>query len=172
MHLWFGQAFCPNQSCNGHIFYITQSNGYLLRTYPGDSIPFDKINIPDNVLYAFEEAVNCYANNCYVASGIMIRKTLEVLCEENGATGNTLFQKIKDIGTKILIPKELIEAMDELRILGNDAAHVEAKTYDQVGKQEIEISIEFVKEILKALYQYESLLSRLRELKATGNGTV
>jgi hypothetical protein len=52
-----------------------------------------------------------------------------------------------------------------LRLLGNDAAHVEAKTYDSVGSEEIEAGIELTKEILKAVYQLNDLLSRLRALK-------
>jgi hypothetical protein len=49
--------------------------------------------------------------------------------------------------------------------LGNDAAHIESQTFNDVGKTEVEISIEFTKEILKAVYQYEGLLSRIRSLK-------
>ena len=55
--------------------------------------------------------------------------------------------------------------MQELRLLGNDAAHIEADTFEKIGKDELEISIEFTKEILKAVYQYESLLEKLRSLK-------
>ena len=57
--------------------------------------------------------------------------------------------------------------MDELRILGNDAAHIEAKDYESVSKEEATIAIEVTKEILKSLYQYTSLLGKLRSLKQT-----
>lgn len=95
----------------------------------------------------------------------MIRKTLEEICSHEGSNGDNLKKRLQDLGTKIMIPKELNEGMDELRLLGNDAAHVEANTFGQIGKEEIEISIEFTKEILKATYQYEDLLSKLRSLK-------
>jgi hypothetical protein len=64
-----------------------------------------------------------------------------------------------------MIPIELINGMDDLRLLGNDAAHIENKTFEEIGNDEIEISIEFTKEILKATYQYEHLLQRLKSLK-------
>jgi len=64
----------------------------------------------------------------------MIRKTLEEICIDKGATGGNLYKKIQDLSTKILIPKELIEAMHELRLLGNDAAHIEAETYNNIGR--------------------------------------
>lgn len=99
----------------------------------------------------------------------MIRKTLEEICLDREAKGKNLKDRIADLGTKILIPRELLDGIDDLRLLGNDAAHIENKTFSEVGKEEIEVSIEFVKEILKAVYQYESLLGRLRKLKVNKN---
>lgn len=95
----------------------------------------------------------------------MIRKTLEEICIDKGATGGNLYKKIQDLSNKILIPKDLIEAMHELRLLGNDAAHIEAETYNNIGSEELIISIDFTQEIIKAIYQYENLLGKLRSLK-------
>ena len=61
----------------------------------------------------------------------------------------------------------MFEGLHELRLLGNDAAHIEAKSYNEIGKDEVEISIEFAKEILKAIYQYEHLLAKIKGLKKT-----
>jgi uncharacterized protein DUF4145 len=114
-----------------------------------------------------EEAVSCHANGCYVASGMMVRKTLEELCEDQGATGKNLKDRIAALRNIVLIPQELLDGLDDLRLLGNDAAHIEAKTFEQVGEEEAEVSLEFTKEILKAVYQYGHLLDRLRSLKKT-----
>lgn len=162
---YLGIRKCPNSKCNGQLFFITDNAGKILLTSPSETIPFEKDNIPEKVLNAFEEAIKCHSNSCFIASAIMIRKTLEEICIDRGALGNNLFKKLEDLGTKILIPKELIEGMNELRLLGNDAAHIEAQTFNEIGKEEIEVSLEFAKEILKAVYQYESLLSRLKGLK-------
>ena len=164
-NLIIGQRRCPNEKCRGHIFFISQPNGEIIRTFPSDTIPFDKTGIPDRILDAFTEAITCHANNCFIASAIMIRKTLEEICSHEASTGKNLKDRLKDLGSKIMIPRELIEGMDELRLLGNDAAHIEANTFEEIGKNEIEISIEFTKEILKASYQYEDLLTKLRSLK-------
>jgi hypothetical protein len=139
--------------------------GYLYKSYPPQVIKFDKANIPTKILSVFFEALICHSNDCYIAAAIMVRKTLEEICEERAAVGPNLYQKLQDLTSKILIPSELKEAMNELRLLGNDAAHIEAHTFEELGKEEIEISIEFTKEILKALYQYEGLLDKLRGLK-------
>lgn len=162
----FGVRRCPNGKCFGYLFFIYNTNSEtVLLTLPPDTIPFDKENIPDKVLNAFTEATISYSNNCFIASAIMIRKTLEEICLDRGATGKNLYARLEDLGTKIVIPKELIEGMQELRLLGNDAAHIESNTFNEVGKVEVEISIEFTKEILKAVYQYESLLGKIRSLK-------
>ncbi|WP_291069293.1 MULTISPECIES: DUF4145 domain-containing protein [unclassified Empedobacter] len=165
----FGLRRCPNRTCLGHLFFVyNNSMNDIILTYPSDTIPFDKENIPEKVINAFQEAVISHSNNCFVASAIMIRKTLEEICLDRKVDGKNLYLKLQDLGTKILIPKELIEGMQELRLLGNDAAHIESNTFNEVGKFEVEISIEFTKEILKAVYQYEFLLGKLRSLKKIG----
>jgi len=162
----FGLRRCPNEMCFGHLFFVyNNQDREITITYPSDSIPFDKENIPEKILNAFQEAIITHANNCFIASAIMIRKTLEEICANKNATGDNLYLRLKDLGSKIIIPQELIEGMNELRLLGNDAAHIESNTFNEIGKREVEISIEFTKEILKAVYQYESLLEKLKSLK-------
>jgi len=95
----------------------------------------------------------------------MVRRTLEEICADLGAAGRDLKARIGDLKTKVVLPPELFEAMDELRLLGNDAAHIEAKSYDSIGTEELETAIEFTKEIMKGVYQYKGLLSKLRGLK-------
>ena len=94
-------------------------------------------------------------------------ETLELLCSDRGAQGGNLKERITALGTKVVLPAELLAGLDDLRLLGNDAAHIESKEYDQVGQEEVEVGIEFTKEVLKAVYQYSSLLTRLRALKKT-----
>jgi hypothetical protein len=90
---------------------------------------------------------------------------LEEICEERGAVGKDIKTRIHDLQTKTLLPQELFDAMDELSLLGNDADHIEANTFAQISSQELDVAIEFTIEFLKALYQYSSLLSKMRELR-------
>lgn len=166
---YLGIRKCPNEKCKGHLFFIADSSDEVLMTSPSETIPFEKENIPQKVLNAFDEAIKCHSNACFIASAIMIRKTLEEICIDRGATGKNLFKKLEDLGSKILIPQELLSGMNELRLLGNDAAHIEAQTFSEIGKEEIEVSLEFAKEILKAVYQYENLLKKLKKLKDKTN---
>jgi hypothetical protein len=159
-----GQRMCSNEKCRGHLFIISKNNELVFQ-YPPLRIPFDKENIPISILDTFEEAITCHSEKCYVASAIMIRRTLEEVCEERGAKGKDLNERIKDLQSKIVLPKELLEAMDELRLLGNDAVHIEAKTFNDISEDEINVAITFTIEILKALYQYSTLLDKMRSLK-------
>ncbi len=159
-----GERRCPNTKCRALLFIIWQNN-QIVRSYPPLRIDFDKTNIPTQVVSALEEAITCHANECFIAGALMVRKTLEELCRERGAKGNNLKERIKDLGTKIVLPKDLLDGLDDLRLLGNDAAHIESREYDQVGKEEVAVGIEFTKEVLKATFQYSTLLARLRGLK-------
>jgi len=73
--------------------------------------------------------------------------------------------RLAALGGSIVVPQELLDAADELRLFGNDAAHVEAKAYDDIGEDEATIAIELAKELLKAVYQYTTLLGKLKALK-------
>lgn len=160
-----GQRLCPDQDCRGHLFVVLDRSGNLLFHYPFRNVSLNKENIPASIIKTFDEAVTCHAQNCFVASAIMIRRTLEEICEERGAVGKDLKTRIHDLKTKTLLPQELFDAMDELSLLGNDADHIEANTFAQISSQELDVAIEFTIEFLKALYQYSSLLSKMRELR-------
>lgn len=159
-----GQRICPDMDCRGHVFVIHRY-GRVLASHPSAMIDFDRNGIPERILSSFSEAVQCHAAGCYSASALMVRRTLEEICADKGAEGRNLKDKISSLRSKITVPEELLAAMDELRLLGNDAAHLEAQSYERVSSEEVEVAIEFAKELLKALYQYAGLLERLRSLK-------
>lgn len=161
---WLGLRRCPNSQCHSHLFFIDQ-NGEVIESHPAQRIDFETKDIPPQIVSHLNEAITCHAEKCYTAAAMMMRRTLEEICFDRGASGNDLKEKIKMLRNKIVIPQELFEGMDELRLLGNDAAHIESMEFSNVGKEEVEAGIEFTKEILKAVYQYSHLLKRLRELK-------
>ena len=96
---------------------------------------------------------------------LWLRKTLEELCRDRNAAGPNLKERIKALATKVVLPQELLDGLDDLRLLGDDAAHIESQEYTKVGQEEVEVGIEFAKEVLKAVCQYSTLLARLRALK-------
>lgn len=159
-----GMRVCPNREC-GALVFIVAKNGKLWRSYPPETIDFDVTNLPPPIVATLEEAIKCHAAECHKATALMVRRLLEELCADKNAKGADLKARLTSLGSVIVIPKELLVAADQLRILGNDAAHIEAKEYDAIGRDEAGLSIELAKELLKAVYQYGSLVDRLKALK-------
>lgn len=160
-----GQRRCPNHECLGHVFVILNTQGVLITSYPAIRLPFNRESVPDGVRDTFDEALDCHSSDCHVAAAIMVRRTLEEICQERGATGDNLKKRIADLCTKIMLPQELLDASDELRLLGNDAAHIESESFVTISEEELSVAIEFTKEIIKGVYQYAALLDKFRALK-------
>jgi hypothetical protein len=159
-----GHRRCPNPECRTHVFFAW-FDGEIVAFYPPETFDFDPENIPDRVRSALEEAIVCHSVGRHVAAAMMIRKALEEVCKDQEAKGENLKERLEALRETVVLPKELLDGLDDLRLLGNDAAHVEARVYDTIGKQEVDVSLELTKEMLKGLYQMSALVERLKGLK-------
>lgn len=157
---------CPNVKCKGLVFVIEDATGMVAEIEPPQLLDFNPDGLPSRLQQTLKEAVACHGVGAYRAAAMMVRRLLEEICEENKATGANLHQRLGSLRTAIVLPEPLFEAMNELKALGNDAAHVEAKAYDNIGANEAEDLIELAKEIVKALYQLKGLIARLQARKA------
>jgi len=160
---WATRA-CPDPECGALIFIVADGDS-IRQSFPPESIDFDSTDIPPSVLEAFKEAVECHAHACYKASAIMVRKTLEEVCADRGADGRNLKAKLDNLRGKLSLPNEMFDALHDLRLLGNDAAHVELSDFDGIDKEKVEVALDIGKEILKAAYQYKAIMGRLDALK-------
>ena len=162
-HVEFGQRRCPSDDCGTLIFVLR--DGEMPTTYPAETVDFDATGLPPAVLTALDESIKCHAHQCYVAAAIMVRKTIEEICADQSATGKTLYERVEELGNKVALPKPMLQALHDLRLLGNDAAHIELSDFNGVGFAEASAALSVAKEILKATYQYESIMSQLNALK-------
>lgn len=161
---WAGARVCPNPECRGLVLIQCGPIGGR-KVYPPETIDFDAASLPTRIISSLEEAIICHAAGAYRATTLMVRRVLEELCEDRGAKGRDLKARLSDLGQNVVVPQELLDAADELRLLGNDAAHIEAKSYDDIGQDEAALAVELAKELLKAVYQYQNLVDRLRGLR-------
>jgi len=168
--LYASVRICPNLDCVGLVFVIEDHLG-VLAVEPPELLDFDPQGLPARCEATLKEAVACHGVGAYRAAAMMVRRLLEEICEENAATGKDLHNRLKQLRTKIVLPEALFGAMNELKALGNDAAHIEAKVYDNIDQGEAADSIELAKEILKSLYQLQGLLGRLQARKKPGGAT-
>lgn len=159
----WGARRCPNPECGALILVI--KHGQTVISYPAETIDFDASDLPERVLAALEEAVKCHAEQCYVASAIMVRKTLEEVCAERGAGGPNLKERLDALRNNVNLPEPMFDALQDLRLLGNDAAHIESQVFNKVDQEEVEIALDITKEILKATYQLSSIMNRLEARK-------
>jgi hypothetical protein len=161
-----GPRWCPNSDCLTIVFVIIEGQK-LQVSYPAEVISFEHADIPEGLVLTLREAISCHAAGAYRASAMIVRRLLEEICAEAKAEGKDLHHRLLDLRSKITLPVELFEAMSELKALGNDAAHVEARAYDEIGPEEAKDSIELAKEILKSRFQLGGLVARLRSRKST-----
>jgi hypothetical protein len=167
-NVYLGHRRCPHPECRAHVFFVFRPETGKTEITPPEVIDFDATNLPDGVLSALKESITCHAAGCYRAAAVMVRRTLEELCQQEKAEGDDLKARLKALGTRVVLPPALLDGLDHLRVLGNDAAHVEAKVYDEIGQEEVEVALEFTKEVLKGVYQMTALLRRLQQLKDKG----
>lgn len=159
-----GHRLCPSQHCKTYVF-IAHRGSEVVATWPEQRMPFDPSSIPKSITDPFDEAITCCAHDCFRASAVMVRRTVEVLCDENGATGKDLREQIESLKSKVMLPPEIFDAFHDLRILGNDAVHVKLKHFDNIGNEEASVAVELTREILKALYRFKGLAAKLSALK-------
>lgn len=133
--------------------------------YPPETVDLDVTDVPASIANALEEAITCHAVKCYTAAAMLVRKSLEQLCVEQGITTGNLKDKVKNLGAKITVPQALLNGVDNLRLLGNDAAHVESQAFNGVGEAEVDAALGLAKELVRATYQMESVVKRLEALK-------
>lgn len=93
------------------------------------------------------------------ASAIMCRKTLEGVSADHGATGSNLEKKLASLKEKGVIEGRLFEWANELRLVGNDAAHDVAV---QVMPQDARDTLDFTQAVLQYVY---TLRDRFEEFK-------
>lgn len=162
---------CPNPRCQSVVFTVTEYNSSTKEEkvicFPPEMLDFNPDKLPEELLRTLKEALICHSQGAFRASAMMVRRLLEELCHDCGVQGRTLHDRLKALRTHITLSEDLFDAMDELKALGNDAAHIEAKAYKSIEKDESELSIELAQEILKARYQHKHLVERLRKKKVS-----
>ncbi|MCU0081388.1 DUF4145 domain-containing protein [Extibacter muris] len=114
--------------------------------FPTNSI--DSNSIPSKVKEAYEAALKVKNIDKYVGL-LALRRTLELVLKDKGATKWGLKDKIEEIAEKGVLPDTLKEASSLTKILGDSAAHDKEMDIEQ---QDVESMAEFVEYIIEYLY--------------------
>jgi hypothetical protein len=124
--------------------------------YPINSI--DSKSMPKKIKESYEAALkvrNIDTNACV----LLLRRTLEIILTDQGATKWGLAEKIEEIAQRGLLPDSLKEASFFAKRFGDSAAHGKDLVADE---QDMNSLIEFIEYIIEYLY---IIPSRLKEFK-------
>lgn len=106
-------------------------------------------HVPTTVRRTFESALSCFRVGAYEPCAIMCRKSLEALCRELGESGGTLAKRLSRLSDSGRIDQRLASWSNELRLIGNDAAH----DIDlELSQEDAQDGLDFVEAILQNLF--------------------
>ena len=114
--------------------------------------------VPENIRESYREAamIRVRAPHAYVGQ---IRRSLEILCQENSASGKTLVQKLQSLSKAGLFPNTLSEMTDLIRQIGNIGVHAENR---RVSIFDTELIDGFFRAIIEYVYIAPSKISELK----------
>ena len=116
----------------------------------------EKDYIEEIQLYPYESALKI-KNVTPDISLIALRKTLELICNHQDATGNNLENKINDLCTKGILSTKLKDVSKITKKFGNIGAH----QVINIKKRELDYLFDFVKYILEYLYEIPYQINEL-----------
>ncbi|MDP4092823.1 MAG: DUF4145 domain-containing protein [Bacillota bacterium] len=141
-----------SQDENGHAFY----EDYFVTLYPLNT--YQGSNVPKQVHNAFQTALKArYLDGAICL--ISLRRTLEIICKDQGETKGDLVGKIQRLSNKGILPPILKDVSNILRTMGNEAAHGDEINYSE---NEINEMINFTQIIIEYVYILPSRLSKIK----------
>lgn len=119
--------------------------------------------IPESARRSFEEARACHHANQFTAAALMVRRTLEAVCVDKGATGGTLHAKLNDLKNREIIEGKLTDWSHDLRALGNNAAH---DTTVFISAADAQDALELAEALLNYVYVLDARYSEFKARRA------
>lgn len=126
-------------------------------------------SIPEPLRREHNEARACLKAKAYTAVAVMVRRTLEGVCADQGVTKRQpLVASLRELHQQGLIEGRLLEWAEALRALGNQGAHY---TGVQVSREDATDALALAEALLDYMYvfasQYEQFKTRRAKPKAS-----
>ncbi len=150
--LEFQTTLMACDECGGPLLFNQADFGdgmeELVRVWPAAERPLNPA-IPEALRNEHDEARRCYQAKAYTASVVMIRRTLEGVCADQGASEKVLARGLEKLRETGRLDGRLYEWATELRLLGNEGAHY---TGNQVSPEFARDALEFGEAMLDYMY--------------------
>ncbi|RVW08227.1 DUF4145 domain-containing protein [Prescottella agglutinans] len=154
---------CDHDTCAAPIVQVREDFGAGYDADPpGIYYPSPRrfsIVVPRDIQAEFTEARRCFDAKAYRATVVMVRRTLEGTCLDQGATKKTLAANLAEMKEQGKIDGVLAEWANLLRITGNAGAHFGK----DVTAQDAEDALDFAEALVDHLYV---LRARFDQFKA------
>ena len=142
---------------------ITDINGYINELektkYQFPAYESNYIGVPENIKSAFESAIKTKVID-HAICVLSLRRTLEMICKDKGAKGNSLESKINDLIGKEILPDMMSDACWIVRQSGNEAAHADDVEFTEYEVEEI---VHYVAIAIEYLYSLPVRVATLKE---------
>jgi hypothetical protein len=172
-------ARCPSPSCKKVVlveFWQTSRTqdgegicgiyGGIRKVYPEAELEPTSDDVPTGVRKIFDEAKRCFSHDCFMASAVMLRKTIESSAKECGIEVpkglgyiQRLINELHKAGKLRDITKDAAQA---IRTFGNDAGH---ENYIEIKKDDCDDGIQLVNLLLGELFIDPARILRLKKKK-------
>lgn len=152
--------------CGGGLVYaVDELDGKfdnIIRVYPEHERTLDTA-IPQALQREHAEAKKCFDANAYTATVVMVGRTLEGLCQNQGAKSKNLAGGLKELHANGVIDGRLQEWADALRVVRNEGAHFTGK---QVSREDAFDSLAFCEALLEYIFVVSHRFAKFKERRA------
>lgn len=117
-------------------------------------------SIPTGLRREWGEAQTCFRAKAYAACVVMVRRTLEGACADQGVNERTLAKNLKKLADDELVDETLAQWADALRIAGNRGAHY---TGTAMPREDAEDALAFAEALLDHIYVLRKRFEHFRK---------
>lgn len=155
---WVGEANAREKKTGGLVSYRG------VHWWPLPQVALSQA-VPVEIAEAFSEAIVCLSAPAPRAAAAMARRTLEAITVNQGETKGVLADRLKALATRNLLQPSLADWAKEVRLIGNSGAHYDL--IEQVTPEDAKDIINFIRELVRYLYELPADLDKRRKAKIT-----
>jgi hypothetical protein len=151
-------------------------NGITYSYYPSfkKKVALENDDIPEKIAMIYKESIDAYNSGAYILVAAGLRAVIEAICSskkidrgtvpyKNGGknTSKNLEGKIHGLMDEGYVSPRQLEALHELRFLGNTALH----EIDKPTELQINIAFSIIESIIEVIYGFEDKSKKLRDFR-------
>jgi len=111
------------------------------------------LSVPKRIRDSFDEANRCMSVRAFNGAALLARRAVEALCDELGAGGRTLNEKLEDSKASGLLNDQLFNWSTVVRRVGNAGAH---ETSKQMSREDAVDGLKFLEALIDYHYVFQA----------------